>query len=162
MKTRRLGSLAAAAALAAVPAGAIASAPKTVLGTGHVKRGTVLVTSRGRTLYMTTHDRGSSTCYGSCARTWSPLLASGSLAAKSGSGLKQSLLGKTRRRDGKIQVTYNHHPLYTYSGDKRAGDMHGQGLKQFGGTWYVVGKSGNALKPSSGGGGNCPGCPQGY
>lgn len=164
MRSRRIGSFAAAAALAAVPAGAIASASNTVVGTGHVKRGTVLVNSRGRTLYMLTHDRNSSTCYAGCAKAWPPLLVTGKVVAKSGSGLKQSLLGKTRRRDGKLQVTYNHHPLYLYSGDKRAGDMHGEGLKQFGGTWYVLGKNGSPLKPSSGGGGGggCPGCPGSY
>ena len=168
MHLRRLGSCAAAAVVAVAPAAAIASVPRkatnkptTVIGTGHVKRGTVLVNSRGRTLYLFTHDRSSSTCYRNCVKAWLPLIANGSVVAKTGAGLKQKLLGKTKRTDGKFQVTYNHHPLYLFSCDKRAGDMKGQGLKQFGGSWYVVGKNGNALKPPSGGGG-CPGCPPGY
>jgi predicted lipoprotein with Yx(FWY)xxD motif len=170
MHLRRTASCAAVAAVAAVPAVAIANTPRkapnkpvTVVSTGHVQRGTVLVDSRGRTLYLFTKDHGSSTCYGPCAVVWPPLLAKGTLVAKQGSAVKQNLLGKVRRRNGTFQVTYNHHPLYLYSGDKRRGDMRGQGLKKFGGKWYVVGKGGNALKPAAGGGGGgCPGCPPGY
>jgi Secreted repeat of unknown function len=48
-------------------------------------------------------------------------------------------------RGGRRQVTYNRHPLYYYVGDQAPGETHGQGLNQFGGLWYVVSPSGNAV-----------------
>jgi hypothetical protein len=48
-------------------------------------------------------------------------------------------------------------PLYTFSMDKAPGDVNGQGMVNFGGTWYVVSPSGTAVKRASG---QCPGpCP---
>ena len=45
--------------------------------------------------------------------------ATGRLAA--GKGVKRSLIGTVRRRDGRRQITYNGRPLYYYVGDTRAG-----------------------------------------
>jgi len=113
--------------------------------------GKVLVSANGHTLYLFRHDRGAkSTCYGACATNWPPLLTK---AAKvtGGSGVKASLLGTTRRTDGKLQVTYNGHPLYWFSLDMQAGQTKGQGLNFYGGKWYVVNASGAAVtkKPAS-------------
>jgi predicted lipoprotein with Yx(FWY)xxD motif len=116
--------------------------------------GKILVTAQGHTLYLFAPDkRGKSVCYGSCASYWPPLLVSGKPSA--GVGVKASLLGMTTRKDGKHQVTYNGHPLYTYVGDKAAGKTSGQGLNLSGGLWWVVSPAGNAVKKtsSSGGGG---------
>ena len=55
-----------------------------------------------------------------------------------GMGVKKSLLG-TAKRGSKLQVTYNGHPLYTYSGDSAAGQANGEGS---GGVWFVVKASG--------------------
>ena len=101
------------------------------------KLGMVLVNSRGHTLYLFAKDKnGTSACSGNCARFWPPLLSSGQPTA--GSGVKRSLLGKTRRSDGRMQVTYNRHPLYTFALDKRAGQTTGQGNLAFGARWYAV------------------------
>jgi hypothetical protein len=75
-----------------------------------------------------------------------------------GSGANASMLGTTPRSDGKPQVTYNGHPLYTYSGDQNPGDTNGEGISAFGGLWYAVsavGKQvvGQASRSSSSGGG---------
>jgi predicted lipoprotein with Yx(FWY)xxD motif len=55
-------------------------------------------------------------------------------------GVKQSLLGRLTRPNGKMQVTYNGHPLYRYSGDTKAGQTSGQGID---GKWYAVKANGN-------------------
>ena len=44
-----------------------------------------------------------------------------------------------------MQVTYAGHPLYTYAGDAKPGDVQGQGLDQFGAEWYVLAPSGQKI-----------------
>ena len=151
LKTKtRIGLCAAIAAAAAAPAVAVASS-STTISSGKVKAGTVVVNSSGLTLYSFAHDpKKKSTCYGSCAKTWLPLTAKGSVVVKSGSGLSQTLAGTTKRTDGSTQVTYGGHPLYRYKGDTKAGQQNGQNKSQFGARWYVVGKNGKWIKPGSG------------
>ena len=48
--------------------------------------------------------RKRSRCYGACARAWPPVLTKGRPSA--GRGVRRSLLGTTRRKSGKRQVTY--------------------------------------------------------
>lgn len=111
------------------------------------KLGMILVNSRGHTLYLFARDRnGKSACNGSCARFWPPLLSSGK--PTSGSGVKPSLLGTTRRSDNRLQVTYNRRPLYTYALDKQAGQTRGEGNLAFGARWYAVSARGTkVVKP---------------
>jgi predicted lipoprotein with Yx(FWY)xxD motif len=114
--------------------------------------GKILVTAQGHALYLFAADKhGKSTCYGSCASYWPPLLTTGKPTA--GTGVKTSLLGVTTRKDGKHQVTYNGHPLYTYVGDKAAGKTSGEGLNLSGGRWWVVSPAGQAVKNSTSSGG---------
>jgi len=106
--------------------------------------GKVLVAANGRTLYLFTADKGKkSTCYGQCAGYWPPLFAA---TPTVGAGLKASMLGTTKRRDGKLQVTYAGHPLYFFAKDKKAGDVNGQGFVHFGGSWWVVSAAGMSIK----------------
>ena len=63
-----------------------------------------------------------------------------------GGGARGSLVGSVRRRDGLLQVTYAGHPLYHYVGDRRPGQVLCQAVPEFGGTWYVVAPSGNAIR----------------
>ena len=52
---------------------------------------------------------------------------------------RERLLASTSDRpDGTKQVTYHGLPLYHYAKDTKAGDMTGQGLSSFGGSWFVV------------------------
>jgi predicted lipoprotein with Yx(FWY)xxD motif len=84
-----------------------------LISLGKTPLGQVLVNARGRTLYLFEKDkRGKSSCNGACATAWPPLIASGKPRAKP--GIKASLLGRVKRRDGRRQVTYNRHPLYTF------------------------------------------------
>jgi Secreted repeat of unknown function len=57
--------------------------------------------------------------------------------------------GVTKRTDGKWQVTYAGHPLYTLVGDTKAGQTTGEGLRNFGAAWDVVAASGRAIEPTA-------------
>jgi Secreted repeat of unknown function len=51
-------------------------------------------------------------------------------------------------------VTYNHHPLYTFIKDKKAGQTNGEGVNAFGAEWNAVSPAGAKIeKPSSSSGG---------
>jgi predicted lipoprotein with Yx(FWY)xxD motif len=107
--------------------------------------GRVLVDGRGRTLYLFEKDRGGkSSCSGQCAGFWPPLIVSGK--PRAASGVRASLLGTTKRRDGRVQVTYDHHPLYTFVKDTRKGQTHGEELEVFGGEWYAVSSAGTRVE----------------
>ncbi|MBO0687064.1 MAG: hypothetical protein J2P45_28270 [Candidatus Dormibacteraeota bacterium] len=106
--------------------------------------GSILVDGSGRTLYLFANDTGTtSTCYGSCASAWPPLLTDG--APDAGSGVNTGLVGTTKRTDGTTEVTYNGHPLYYWVGDKKPGDVTGQGINNSGGVWYVLNASGDKV-----------------
>jgi predicted lipoprotein with Yx(FWY)xxD motif len=133
-----------------------------LIALGKTSLGKVLVDARGRTLYLFAKDqRGRSACYGACATYWPPLVSSAKPRAR---GVRASLLGLTKRTDGKRQVTYAGHPLYTFSLDRRAGQTSGQGLTDFGGSWNAIAASGRAVKStaSSGGSGGNDGGYSGY
>ena len=108
------------------------------------KLGPILVSSRGRTLYLFQKDRnGKSACTASCAQFWPPLIGHGKPTA--GPGVKASLLGTTKRGNGSLQVTYNKHPLYSYALDKQAGQTNGEGISAFGAHWYTVSAKGTPI-----------------
>lgn len=111
--------------------------------------GTVLVNGAGDTLYLFVPDsQDGSTCLASCASAWPPyLLPAGVTAARATGGAKASMLGTVQRSDGRLQVTYNRWPLYTWIGDTSPGVATGENLDQFGGFWYAVNADGVAVKP---------------
>src|SRR4051812_40689517 len=110
--------------------------------------GSILVDSQGRTLYLWQADTGpKSACSGACAAAWPPLLTTG--APTAASGAKASLLGTTKRSDGAVQVTYNEHPLYLFTGDSASGQTYGQGSTGFGAPWYVLAPSGSQITGSA-------------
>lgn len=122
----------------------------TVVSTAKTSLGRILVDSSGRTLYLFGKDaKGKSACSGKCASFWPPLIASGT--PRAAGGAKASLLGTSKRADGRRQVTYNHHPLYRFAQDAKKGQTHGEGLVAFGGHWYVVSPAGAAIKHGGGG-----------
>jgi predicted lipoprotein with Yx(FWY)xxD motif len=107
--------------------------------------GKVLVGPNGRTLYLFTADKGGkSGCYGQCATYWPPLITKGK--PRAGTGIKAKLLGVTKRKNGKLQVTYRGHPLYFFLLDKKVGDIKGQGYVHFGGSWWVLSAAGTRIK----------------
>jgi predicted lipoprotein with Yx(FWY)xxD motif len=128
-----------------IATGAFAASRGTAVHIGSSKLGRILVNSHGKTLYIWAHDKGSkSTCYGMCAKYWPPVTTSGKPQALG--GVRTSLLGTTRRNDGRTQVTYHGHPLYLFAGDTKPGDTKGEGLTGFGGRWDPVSAAGRAVK----------------
>ena len=110
------------------------------------KYGQILVDGQGKALYTFAADKGSSpTCYDSCAAVWPPFLADKGAAIDAMHAATASLTGTATRTDGMVQVTYNGHPLYYYSGDKKAGDVLCQGVVDHGGAWYVIDPQGNPI-----------------
>lgn len=142
-----LGLLAVLAFLLLRPAtsNAAPATARTVVKTAQTSLGRILVNSRGHTLYQFEKDKnGKSACVGTCATFWPPLITSGKPLAMAGA--KTSLLGTTKRADGRIQVTYNHHPLYTFVKDTKKGQTNGEGMTAFGGKWEVNSPAGAKIE----------------
>jgi predicted lipoprotein with Yx(FWY)xxD motif len=114
------------------------------IATKKTKLGTILVDSKGRTLYLWVADKGGrSVCDGGCAQAWPPVLTKG--APKAAGAVKANLLGTTKRADGTTEVTYKGHPLYTFVEDHAPGDTTGQGSNGFGALWWVLSPAGQAI-----------------
>lgn len=109
--------------------------------------GTVVVNANGRTLYHYTPDsKGHAKCTGACAATWPPLVVKAGTKAVAGAGIKAAKLGTLKRPDGTLQVTYGGFPLYTYSGDAKAGQANGEGLE---GKWFALSPAAKLVKPAA-------------
>ena len=108
-----------------------------MLGTNqNSKLGTFLSGYTGMTLYAFAKDQaGTSTCYAACAQMWPPYIVSPSDTYTFEYGVNGADAGTITRADGTLQLTYNGHPLYFYSGDKSSNSYAGQGVQ---GAWYVV------------------------
>ena len=142
--TALVGSAVFASAVAAVAFAHGTNASGTTVKIAKTPLGRILVDGKGITLYDFVPDRNrTSSCYGACAALWPPLIAKGKPHA--GTGVRASLLGTTRRKDGKLEVTYDHHPLYYYVADRKPGQTTGQGLNQFGGPWWALSPAGKEI-----------------
>src|SRR5262245_1848908 len=143
-----VGAMLALAAFAVSASGSSESGALVKVGPSSLGR--VLVDAHGKTLYMWAHDKSTkSTCNGECAEYWPPLLAHGRPVA--GAGANASLLGVSRRSDGRLQVTYAGHPLYYFVKDAKAGQTTGEGLTGFGGRWDPVSAAGKAVRKGNSG-----------
>jgi predicted lipoprotein with Yx(FWY)xxD motif len=134
-----------AALVAAVLAPSAMSKQRPTLTVGSSSFGKAIFDARGFVLYAFTRDKRSSACYGACAKAWPPYFApKGEL--KVASGLKRSLLGTVKRKNGKRQVTYAGKPLYYYVGDTRPGQILCQNVVEYGGRWLILKPSGAYLR----------------
>lgn len=139
--------LATLALLAALPASGAGMKAATVQTRNIKGLGTVLVNSRGDTLYMFVPDHQKRvTCKGSCAAVWPPLKVAAGRKPTAGGAARKSLLGTDKNPGGGLVVTYARWPLYTYVGDTKPGQATGQGLNINGGLWYVLSPSGKVIK----------------
>jgi predicted lipoprotein with Yx(FWY)xxD motif len=111
------------------------------------KLGTVLVNSKGLTLYMFVPDkRKKVTCVSTCAAVWPPVkLLKGAKPVAKGQA-KAKLLGSDPSPAGGRVVTYSKWPLYTYVPDTKPGMATGQALNLNGGLWYVLAPSGKVIR----------------
>lgn len=139
--------------LLAVVAGACggSSGSKTGSGVGSVNAvdtgafGSILAGANGRAIYILSSDQpNKSSCTGTCAEDWPPLTVAGK--PKAGAGVNGKSLSTLTRADGTKQVTFAGQPLYYFASDKQPGDINGQGLTAYGGNWYVLSPSGEAIK----------------
>ncbi|NJQ00233.1 SCO0930 family lipoprotein [Streptomyces zingiberis] len=105
--------------------------------------GTIIRDGKGRTLYAFTKDSRwpmKSNCAGKCEELWKPV---GAVDLKDVKGITPKLLTTFKRDDGTEQLSIDCWPLYTYTGDEKAGDTNGQGV---GGTWFTVSPKGKLIK----------------
>ena len=140
-----------ASALAVVPAaggigGSDSASAVQTLTVRSSRYGRILFDGRGRVLYAFTRERrgGPSRCYGACAAAW-PVYFSKRTGVRAGAGVKKSMIGTIRRRDGRRQYTYNGWPLYYYA-HEGPGEVKCQNVDEFGGLWLVVRPGGTLVR----------------
>jgi predicted lipoprotein with Yx(FWY)xxD motif len=102
--------------LAAVAAGSAAAATRApVIRYADDKFGPVLATPKKQALYYWNAEKDFKIhCTGSCAKLWPPLIVRRRAAVPARvSGIKGTF-GTIKRPDGRLQVTFNRRPVYTY------------------------------------------------
>ena len=103
--------------------------------------GRMLFNAKRQAIYIFDNDsQRRSNCYGDCAEAWPPVFTTGAPVA--GKGVREKLLGTTKRRDGRKQVTYAGKPLYYYV-NEGPGEVLCHDVFLNGGYWWVVGRNGN-------------------
>lgn len=113
---------------------------RTVVTLRESQFGTMLFGPSRQAIYIFENDpKGKTVCYGECAEAWPPVLTEGE--PRAGDGVRQSLLGTVKRRDGKLQVTYAGKPLYTYA-HEGPNEVRCHNVDLNGGFWWVVGPDG--------------------
>ena len=120
-----------------------ASAPASVaVKAGTTALGRVLVGPDGRTLYGFTNDvANQSTCSGTCATAWPPVIVSAGWQVAP--GLDSGLFSTIVRADGQEQLMAGRWPLYYFASDAAPGDVHGQAS---GDVWFVVGRDARLVR----------------
>ena len=92
--------------------------------------GKVWTDDNGMTLYTFDQDKSAkSSCVADCAKIWPPYLAPADAKPEGDWTI-------TSRRDGTMMIwAYKGHPVYTYTKDKKPGDINGDGV---GGLWRLA------------------------
>ena len=125
-----------------------ASATSADLATTQSSLGTIVVDSKGRTVYLFTQDTNNppkSNCDTGCDSVWPPVPAPAS-GTPTLSGVDSSKVGVVTRSDGSKQLTLNGWPLYEYEGDSAPGDVKGENLQ---GSWFAVTPQGTKATTTS-------------
>jgi predicted lipoprotein with Yx(FWY)xxD motif len=131
-----------AASTTPAPSGAPLSVADTSLGR-------VVVDASGFTVYMLTADSpGQSSCSSDCLSSWPPVAA-----PSSGTQSPPDITAKvdeTETTTGTAMLTVGGWPAYTYVQDTAPGDVSGEGITSFGGTWYAIGPNGQPVTGATG------------
>ena len=99
----------------------------------------------GMTLYAFTNDvAAQSTCSGTCAEAWPPVIVDPSFIVSP--GLDSGIFATTIREDGSHQLVAGKWPLYRFAADSKPGDITGQGS---GDVWYVVDLGGRIIESAA-------------
>jgi predicted lipoprotein with Yx(FWY)xxD motif len=126
------------------PAAGRSARKGTKLVLGNSEFGQMLFNARKQAIYIFERDtKNESNCYGDCAVAWPPVFTNGTPQA--GKGVKSSLLGTIKRRDGRRQVTYAGKPLYYYV-NEGPGEVKCHNINLNGGFWWAVGADGERLQ----------------
>jgi predicted lipoprotein with Yx(FWY)xxD motif len=145
MSRARLATVVTAAMLILVACGSSSdAAPDATRGTGIVVKssqfGRMLFNSKRQAIYVFQRDtRNHSNCYGACSKAWPPVFTKGKPRALD--GVRRSLLGTARRKDGRLQVTYAGKPLYYYA-HEGPGQVLCHNVNLNGGYWWAIGADG--------------------
>ena len=110
--------------------------------------GAVLVSGKGRTLYVFLPEKGGKVrCVGGCASLWPPLLMHPGGKPAGTTPVHATLIGTVANPSGGSIISYAGWPLHTYAPDTARGSYKGQG---HGGQWYMISPSGTIItKPVS-------------
>ncbi|MFI7358145.1 SCO0930 family lipoprotein [Streptomyces avidinii] len=106
------------------------------------KLGDHIVDGKGMTVYRFKPDTQwpmTSKCVGDCLTKW-PVVAP--LEKAEDKGIVEKNYTVLNRPDGQKQQSVDCWPVYTFTGDKKPGDVNGQGV---GGTWYAVSPDGKLI-----------------
>ncbi|WTU17283.1 SCO0930 family lipoprotein [Streptomyces sp. NBC_00073] len=109
------------------------------------KLGEHIVDGNGMTVYRFKKDTAwpmASNCTGDCVAKWPVVPPVDKANAK---GIVEKGYSVLDRPDGMKQQAIDCWPVYTFTGDKKAGDVNGQGV---GGTWYAVSPDGKLITTS--------------
>jgi predicted lipoprotein with Yx(FWY)xxD motif len=122
------------------------SAENAELATADSALGTIVVDSKGMSVYMfdkDTQGSGKSSCTGGCLEAWPPVIAESDSPAVDG---VTGDVATIPRDDGTVQVTLDGWPLYYWQGDKAAGDVAGQGVQD---VWWVLAPDGSKIQTAA-------------
>jgi predicted lipoprotein with Yx(FWY)xxD motif len=145
-----IGAVAVASSLALAPAASASTSPTTIAVSQNKTWGPTLTLKNGDTLYRLTKDsKDKSLCTGKCATVWTPVLLA--VGQKAPVGIGVAKLGSFARANGTHQVTYEGIPLYTFTGDKKAGQVTGN-IKDTWGQWWSINPKSPLTAPKKSGG----------
>jgi predicted lipoprotein with Yx(FWY)xxD motif len=144
---RRTLTVAAVAATCLAASAALALAGgKPALQLHNTKLGTLIVAKNGFTVYAFDKDKTNKDACQSikaCLVAW-PIVKPATVLA--GPGIKSSMIGMITLKNGKKQLTYKGHALYTYAGDSSPHETDNVNLKQFGARWPGLNAAGKLIR----------------